>query len=122
MRRRWLRKNAPPAGRVTVLVETENGLLIIDYDLGGSAMARTIPDPPEPPPGVELSPIPNIEGHIEAAEWISTALSIPATPRWIHEMTIQGRIRYSKLMGKRFYSTQELYRFVMAQEKVGGSK
>ena len=75
---------------------------------------------PEPPHWLEVSAIPNVEGHVAAAEWISDKMKIPATPRWIHEMTITGRIRYSKFMGKRFYSTLELYKFMMSQSKIGG--
>ncbi len=85
-------------------------------------MARmpVIPQVPEPPPGLELSPVPNLEGTEAAARWIRERLGIPATARWIHDKTITGRIPYALLMGRRFYSTRALYHFVMTQTKVGG--
>jgi hypothetical protein len=48
-------------------------------------MARTqiVTKTPEPPPGLELSPVPNLEGVERAAAWI-------------HDKTITGRIRYHK--------------------------
>ena len=83
-------------------------------------MART-PYRPEPPPELKLSPLFNIEGVDGAAQWMRDNMGIPATPRWIHEKTITGHIRYSTLMNKRFYSSLELYNFVMAQAKLGGN-
>ena len=46
----------------------------------------------------------------------------PATGRWIHDKTITGQIRYSRALGKRWYSSLELYNFVMAQSKLGGQQ
>ena len=46
----------------------------------------------------------------------------PATPRWIHDHTIAGHIRYTRALGKRWYSSLELYNFVMAQSKLGGQR
>lgn len=43
-------------------------------------------------------------------------------PRWIHDHTITGHIRYTRALGKRWYSSLELYNFVMAQSKVGGQR
>jgi hypothetical protein len=85
-------------------------------------MARTqiVTEASEPPPGLDLSPVPNLEGVERAAEWIRDNLGIPATGRWIHDKTITGRIRYHKLMNRRYYSSAELYEFVMAQSKIGG--
>lgn len=85
-------------------------------------MARmpVIPQMPEPPPGLELSPVPNLEGIDAAAQWMRDRLGIPATARWIHDKTNAGQIRYALLMGRRFYSTRALYDFVMTQTKVGG--
>ena len=87
-------------------------------------MARTasIPYRPEPPPDLELSPLLDIEGKEGAADWVRDNIKWPATGRWIHDHTIAGHIRYSRALGKRWYSSLELYNFVMAQGSSAGSK
>jgi hypothetical protein len=87
-------------------------------------MARmpVTPYRPDPPPDLELSPLFDIEGNDGAAKWVREKLKWPATPRWIHDHTIAGHIRYTRALGKRRYSSLELYNFVMAQSKVGGER
>ncbi len=87
-------------------------------------MARMphIPYRPDPPPGLELSPLFELEGIDGAADWVCENLRLPATGRWIHDHTIAGHIRYVRALGKRRYSSLELYNFVMAQSKVGGER
>ena len=87
-------------------------------------MARTPTPPyrPEPPPDLKLSPLFDLEGVDAAAEWVRENLHIPATGRWIHDKTITGQIRYSKLLGRRWYSSLELYNFIMLQSKIGGRR
>lgn len=87
-------------------------------------MARTPTPPyrPEPPPDLKLSPLFDIEGKEGAADWVRENMKWPATPRWIHDHTIAGHIRYSRALGKRWYSSLELYNFIMAQSKIGGQR
>ena len=87
-------------------------------------MARTTMPPyrPDPPPELKLSPLFNIEGKEGAADWIRENMGMPATARWIHDKTITGQIRYARALGKRWYSSLELYNFVMAQAKLGGQR
>ena len=72
---------------------------------------------PEPPPGLELSPVPDLKGAERAAEWINEALRIPVTPRYVKDQTDAGRITYAIISGCRFYSTQGLYEFIMARTR-----
>ena len=75
---------------------------------------------PDPPPGLKLSPLFAIEGTEGAAQWVRENMHMPATARWIHDHTIAGHIRYVRLLGRRWYSSLELYNFVMSQAKLGG--
>lgn len=83
-------------------------------------MSKTIPTRalPPPPPGVELSPIPNIRKAEAAAEWITETLGIPVTERYIRVKTNEKQISYSIIQGVRHYSSQALYEFIMSTEKV----
>ena len=83
-------------------------------------MSRVIIPPriPDPPPGVELSPVPNIRGASGAAGWVAEHLGISLTERYVREKTNQGLIRYSIISGVRHYSSQALYDFIMSTEKV----
>ncbi len=87
-------------------------------------MARMPPAPyrPDRRPELKLSPLFDIEGKEGAAEWVRENMKWPATPRWIHDKTISGQIRYTRALGKRWYSSLELYNFVMAQAKLGGQQ
>jgi hypothetical protein len=67
-------------------------------------------------PARNANPIDSQDG---AAGRIRDRLGISAaTRRWIHDRTITGQIRYHKLMGNRYYSSQALYDFIMAQNKI----
>lgn len=75
---------------------------------------RTVPDPPD---GLELSPIPNIRMASGAAEWVRANLNIPVTERYIRAKTNEKQIRYSIILGVRYYSSQALYDLIMSQDK-----
>ncbi len=70
---------------------------------------------------MELSPVPNIKQSAEAARWIAENLGIEVTERYIVDKTKQGRIDYSIIRGKRHYSSQALYDFIMSCNKTPGS-
>lgn len=72
---------------------------------------------PAPPPGIELSPVPNIRKADGAAQWITETLGIPVSERYVRVKTNEKRIRYSIIRGVRHYSSQALYDFIMQQEK-----
>ncbi|WP_457135485.1 hypothetical protein [Mycobacteroides abscessus] len=84
-------------------------------------MSRTAvePDIPAPPPGLDLNEIPNIKGHIAAARWVREKLAIPMTDRFIRVKTNEGHIRYSLIMGARFYSSAALWEFIAGMQKGG---
>lgn len=79
-------------------------------------MSRIVP---APPPGIELSPIPNVRKADAAADWITNTLGIPVTEQYVRDKTNQKRISYFLIRGVRHYSTQALYDFIMSQQKVG---
>lgn len=66
----------------------------------------------EVPPGMELSPIPNIKGKAAAAEWVRTKLKIPMTERYLTTATNRRQVEFAKIMGDCYYSEAGLYRFV----------
>ncbi|MGV9800183.1 hypothetical protein ACWDTP_19265 [Mycobacterium sp. NPDC003449] len=72
---------------------------------------------PDPPPGLHLSPVPNIRKADAAAQWITDTLGIPVSARYIRVKTNERQIRYHLIQGVRHYSSQALYDFVMQQEK-----
>ena len=82
-------------------------------------MSRTVVEPriPDPPEGLELSPIPNIRMASGAAQWITDRLGIPVTDRYVRVKSNERLIRYSIISGVRHYSSQALYEFVMSTEK-----
>ncbi|WP_131822131.1 hypothetical protein [Mycobacteroides saopaulense] len=78
-------------------------------------------DIPAPPPGLELSPVPNIKGNFAAARWVRENLNIPMTDRFVRVQTNEGRVRYSLIMGARYYSRRDLYEWIMGMQKGSGS-
>lgn len=66
---------------------------------------------------LELSPIPNIKQPAGAARWIAENLGIEVTERYIHKKTVQRKIAYSLIGGRRHYSTLALYEFIMSCNK-----
>ena len=82
-------------------------------------MSRTVVEPriPDPPEGLELSPIPNIRMASGAAEWIAEHLAIPVSERYVRVKSNERMIRYSIIQGVRHYSSQSLYEFIMSTEK-----
>lgn len=87
------------------------------------ALPKQEPYCPEPPEGLRLSPVFNLCGPEAAARWCREELGIEvASPRWIHDATLRGKIRYARLCGRRYYSSLEIYKFVMSQAKFGGGR
>ena len=73
---------------------------------------------PDPPAGLELSPIPNIRMAAGAAQWITDTLGIPVTERYVRVKSNEKLIAYSLIAGVRHYSSQSLWNFVMSTQKV----
>lgn len=87
------------------------------------AVAIDPPYCPPPPPDLRLSPVFNLCGPESAARWCREELGIEhASERWIHDATLKGKIRYARLCGRRYYSSLEIYKFVMSQAKFGGGR
>lgn len=74
-----------------------------------------------PPDRLKLSPVPNIKQPAEAVRWIAESLGIEVTERYIVDKTKQGKIEYSIIGGKRHYSSQALYAFILSCNKTGGA-
>lgn len=74
--------------------------------------------PPDPPEGLQLSPIPNIRMAAGAAEWITENLGIPVSERYVRIKTNEKLITYSLIGGVRHYSSNSLYAFIMSTQKV----
>lgn len=66
---------------------------------------------------MELSPVPNIKQSAEAARWIAENLGIKVTERCIVDKTKQGHIDYAIIGGRRHYSSQALYEFILSCNK-----
>ena len=77
---------------------------------------------PDPPPDLTLDSRFDIEQPEGAAEWVRKNMKMPAARRWIYDHTIAGHIRYTRAFGKRYYSSLELYNFIMDQSKLGGQQ
>lgn len=82
-------------------------------------MARTpiVFKAPDPPPGLDLSPVPNIKGAVNAAAWINDTLGIPVTPRYVAHQTNVDALECALIMGARWYSTRGLYTFIMSKTR-----
>lgn len=72
---------------------------------------------PDPPPGLELSLVPNIKGHEAAAKWVADTLGIPITPRYIAHQTNARALSCAVIAGSRYYSTRALWDFVMSKTR-----
>jgi hypothetical protein len=70
---------------------------------------------------LDLSPVPNIKGADGAAAWITEALGIPVTPRYIASQTNARALGYALIAGARYYSTRALYEFIMSKTKTTGA-
>lgn len=66
---------------------------------------------------MDLSPIPNIKQPAGAVRWIADHLGIEVTERYIVDKTKQGHIDYAIIGGRRHYSSQALYEFILSCNK-----
>lgn len=92
--------------------------LVSSTNLVSPTTVTTAQQIPNPPPGLELSPVPNIRMAASAAEWIRANLGIAVTDRYIKVQTEAKQIPYFLIHGVRHYSSQDLYDFIMTRRKV----
>ena len=80
-------------------------------------MTFDIPDPPE---WLELSTVPDKTVE-QAAEWI-TALGPKVTVRYIRAQTDKCELRCQVIAGVRYYSTRNLWDFLMTRKRTKAAK
>lgn len=69
----------------------------------------------------KLSPIPNIRGAAEAAQWITDKLGIQMSKDYVLKKSKNRDIQYAIIQGARYYSSQALYDYIMSCNKTGAS-
>lgn len=69
---------------------------------------------PPPPAGLESSTVPNLT-MVGAASWCRSALGIPVKVRYLQDNATSGALRVSLIGGKRYVSTEELWRFLVTR-------
>ncbi|MBU8819891.1 hypothetical protein KL864_28810 [Mycolicibacterium goodii] len=79
-------------------------------------MSRT-PVEVKPPSGLELSHVPTIKGKRAAWEWINNVLGVPMTMNYIVVNTNRRKIRRVMIGGALYFSTQDLFDFVMSHRE-----
>lgn len=79
---------------------------------GNTRMSRPPETIPAPPPGVDISPIPNLS-YEQASQFCKDVLGIPLSPRSIKDAAAQGRLRRHMLGGRSFVSTEAVWEMVM---------
>lgn len=67
-----------------------------------------------------LSPVPDRTTE-QAAQWI-TKLGPEVSERYIRSQTDKGELNCSVIAGRRYYSTSELYRFVLSRGRTARAK
>ena len=83
-------------------------------------MARMPDAIPEPPPGLILSPVAN-RSIEQARDWYKDKFDLEVTARWLKNQTDAGELHCQIWVGRRMYSTQELYRFLVTRpERTAG--
>ena len=70
---------------------------------------------PPPPPGLELSRVPTLKGKRAACDWINNVMHVPVTMNFVVTNANAKRIRRIKIGAALYFSTQDLYEFVMTQ-------
>lgn len=76
-------------------------------------MSRTATLPP--PAGVELSRVPTLKGKREAHQWITDVLGVRITYNYFLTECNAKRVPRTKIAGALFFSTADLYEWVMGQ-------
>lgn len=69
---------------------------------------------------LELSPVPTMAID-DAVLWYKTALGVTVTPRYLRECTNVGSLRCAIIAGRRRYSSQSLYEFIVTRPARKGS-
>ncbi|AEV73138.1 hypothetical protein MycrhN_2553 [Mycolicibacterium rhodesiae NBB3] len=68
-----------------------------------------------PPVGVELSKVPTLKGKHEAHQWITEMLGVRITYNYFLTQCNAKRVPRTKIAGALFFSTADLYEWVMGQ-------
>lgn len=74
------------------------------------------PDDPLPPPpdGVKLSHVPALTAEA-AVDWYLDNFDLWVTARWLRDQVDAENLTCRIICGKRHFSTQELYRFIVTR-------
>jgi hypothetical protein len=75
-------------------------------------MSRTVVAPPS---GVALSKVPTLKGKRAAHQWITDVLGVRITYNYFLIQCNAQKVPRTKIAGALFFSTTDLYEWVMAQ-------
>lgn len=68
---------------------------------------------PDPPPSLNVSPVPD-KTVGDAVAWYAR-IGVPVTERWIKTVTDRRELACRIVAGRRMYSTEELWRFIVTR-------
>lgn len=68
---------------------------------------------PDPPAHLDVSPIPD-KTVADAVAWYA-GIGVPVTERWIKTVTDRRELSCRIVEGRRMYSTEELWRFIVTR-------
>lgn len=68
-----------------------------------------------PPAGVELSTLPTLKGKRVAHQWITDVLGVRITYNYFLTQCNRRRVPRAKIAGALYFSTADLYEWVMRQ-------
>ena len=70
---------------------------------------------PKPPPWLELNRMPTVKGKPAAWDWINNVMKVPVTMNFVVVNANAKRIRRTRIGNALYFSTQDLYEFVMTR-------
>lgn len=68
---------------------------------------------PDPPAHLDVSPVPD-KTVADAVAWYA-GIGVPVTERWIKTVTDRRELSCRIVAGRRMYSTEELWRFIVTR-------
>lgn len=82
-------------------------------------MARLVPIVYEPPPGVVLSSVPTIRGRVAAHRWLNDVLGVPVSLNYVRSAAAKDEISCTRMGAAKFYSTRNLFDWIMSRYEEG---
>lgn len=75
----------------------------------------------EPPPGVALTNVPTIRGRAGAHRWLNDVLGVPVRLNYVRAATAKGELTGVRMSGALFFSTQDLFDWIMSRYDEGAT-